>query len=173
MRALGFAAYGCLIALASPAAAQDKDPCPSGMVCANKPSTIVSIMKSMEPKTKVSTGDDGQPLIDVDGPTYDYSIFFMDCNGKKDCAAITFSANFDKDKILDVDLANRWNREHRVPKAYIDKDGQLYLQMEVSTVGGITPANFRDWKQWWDDALVDFSNLYDSESAARDPKNKT
>ncbi len=173
MRRVYLAAIGvAVLAMGGPAGASDDKPCPSGLVCASKPDTITSIMKSLEPKVKMRKADDDDPVIDVEGPVYDYEVMFMDCKNRAQCAAVTFSSAFKAEPLLDVDFANRWNREHRIPKAYVDKDGALYLQLEVSTIGGLTRANFRDWKEWWDSGLSDFAKFYDKESDARDPKKK-
>ena len=162
-----------LVAVAAPAGAEDTSPCTDNLVCASKPSSVYSEMRAMERSAKLKKDSDGDPMIEVDGPTYKYVVMFMDCEKNAQCAAITFSARFDLDPVITVVHANRWNANHRVPKAFIDKDGELYLQMEISTVGGLTRANFRDLKAWWDSGLRDYSDYFDKESAERDPKNRT
>jgi hypothetical protein len=40
-----------------------------------------------------------------------------------------------------LDFVNAWNSQKRFVKAYVDKDGQIALSMEIMLVGGVAPAN--------------------------------
>ncbi|WP_375396305.1 YbjN domain-containing protein [uncultured Sphingomonas sp.] len=155
-----------LAAFAGPADAKDTLPCPSGLVCATVPATVTDFIKSIDPKAVVSKDSKGLPKIDLSA-AYKYSIYFRDCENNTQCAAITFVSDFTPDPAIDLAFVNKWNRDFRVPKAYLGDDGALNLEFEVSTVGGITQANLRDVKSWFESGLGDFGGFYDKQSTAR------
>jgi hypothetical protein len=163
-----------LAVLSGSAMASDTLPCAAGMICANKPETVTDQIQKLEPKAKTTKAENGTPTIAIDGEYYNYFIYFKDCEEGKDCAAIAFSADFTKDAAIDLAFVNKWNRNSRIAKAYIGDDGGMFLTLDVSTVGGLSKANFADWKGWWESQLSEFADFYDAESKTKsDPRKKT
>lgn len=155
------AAGGAAMLLAGQADASDKRPCPANLICANKPSSIMDLITGSDPSAQVGVDKEGRPKVTITNKAYKYTIYFADCDGKVNCSALTFSSDFTKDPTITLAFVNGFNKGFRVPKASLEDDGTMFLQMEVSTVGGISRENFLDWKGWWDAGLNDFADYVD------------
>ena len=146
VRLLGAAA---LTMVAATAAAKDDQPCAKGMVCASAPGTIVKVMQEAGFKAKLTTDRLGDPMIESAASGYNYELLFYGCENKRDCDSVQFYMKFDKGVENTPAYANKWNVENRFIQMAAHPDTTLSLQHDVSTVGGLTPANFKDLLDWW------------------------
>ncbi|MEI9850087.1 MAG: YbjN domain-containing protein [Sphingomonas sp.] len=54
------------------------------------------------------------------------------------------------DPVVSTDRINEWNRDHRYGRAYIDKEGDPVVEMDVDLdKGGISRALFDDYVATW------------------------
>lgn len=44
-----------------------------------------------------------------------------------------------------LETVNRWNRDRRYSRSYLDKDGDLHLELDLDLVGGVTEARILDF----------------------------
>lgn len=61
-----------------------------------------------------------------------------------DQESIQAYAGFKSDK-ANLSKINDWNRSKRYSRAYIDKDGDPVIELDLDLVGGVTPARFVDF----------------------------
>lgn len=61
-----------------------------------------------------------------------------------DQESIQAYAGFKSDK-ANLSKINDWNRSKRYSRAYIDKEGDPVIELDLDLVGGITPARFVDF----------------------------
>ena len=161
---LKMAAVALGIGLAGPAMAADNGPCAAGLVCASTPQTVVDALKAIAPDAKVGTSTDGTPKFSISA-AYNYDITFTDCDeGGKKCAALVFESGFTKDPKVDLAFVNDFNVQSRIAKASLDGEGQVNVRYDFSTVGGVTSANLKDVKEWWDSQLGSYSEFYKQRS---------
>lgn len=107
------------------------------------------------------TDDYGDPVIDsrIDGTRFNVS--FYDCDPGP-CGSIQFSAGFDMNDPVSPRVINEWNRDHRFGKAFLDKEGDPFLQLDVMMSGdGIGKRNFDEILSMWQDALSEFRTTID------------
>lgn len=149
------------------AEAADKAPCPAGLVCASKPSTVFDQVRLLSPDAKLGTAKDGTPQIDVTDKTYKYTIYFEDCDGKTACASLYFMVAFSPDDLADLAFVNKWNVDKRPARAIRYDDGSIALVYDVSTLGGLTVTNFKDVVGWWDSTLDEFSDFFEAQEKAK------
>lgn len=153
------------------ASAVDKLPCPAGMICASKPDTILSLMKTLSPTAKAGLTKEGERKIDVTDQSYKYTIYFRDCAVEHTgCAALTFVVSFSADPVADMAFVNKWNSDKRPTRAIYNEDGSVDIQYDMSTYGGVSVDNFKDVKGWWDSALSDFADFYKTADEAKNGK---
>ena len=145
---IAFAVFAAGLFAASPAAAQDKNPCPAGLVCASDPATVKAAMEKAGLKVTQSTDDGGDPMLSANNG-YDFDVYFYDCVDHKQCDALRFEVVFKQDGTNTVDLANKWNASKRFLQMSLIKDGKLRAAYDVATIGGINQANFADILDWW------------------------
>lgn len=135
-----------LLAGASPALAQ--------LVDATNPSRIYEIAKGFG-SAELDKDSQGDPRITgrIDGTKY--GIYFYGCSNGRDCDDIQFSAGWSGAKVT-LDDVNRWNRQKRYGKAYLDRDGDPRLEMVVNIDYGVSSKNLEDSFSWWMKALKGF-----------------
>lgn len=167
MRTVSVAAAILCLWWTGAAQAADKAPCPAGLVCASKPSSVFDQVRALSPTATLGAAKDGTPEIDVTDKTYKYTIFFDDCDGRTACASLYFIVTFSAEDLADLAFVNKWNVNNRLARAMRYDDGSIALVYDVSTYGGLTIANFRDVVGWWDTTLDEFSDFYDAQDKAR------
>ncbi|WP_233902007.1 YbjN domain-containing protein [Paracoccus denitrificans] len=124
------------------------------------PEVIRLMMMDFGLPTKLTTDAAGDPLIEsrIDGTSF--QVYFYQC--EKTCAAIQFSAGFDLDDSMSESMANRWNREKRFGKVWLDETGDPFIEMDIGVAGdGIGRKNFDDALDTWRIVLSDFRDFID------------
>ena len=152
--ALRLTALALLLGLAMP-------PQTAGAQVLGDPDVIAELLIDYGLRVERGTDDYGDPVLDsrIDGTRF--SVGFYACDPKP-CESIQFSAGFDMPAPLPPRLVADWNRNHRFGKAFLDDDGDPYLQMDVMTAGdGIGRRNFEEILSMWQTALSDFRSTID------------
>jgi hypothetical protein len=148
------------LALAAPAMAKDTDDCLPGLICASTPETIVKAIQAAGYKAKLTKDDSGDPKIDSAAAGYDFQVYFYDCEKHLQCSSIQFVISFNHEGYEDAVLAEQWNENSRMGKAYLEKDGGLTVRHDISTVGGLNQKNFEDTLNWWSTTLGDVAEFW-------------
>lgn len=136
----------CAVAVAlslvlSPAAwAQD-------LVDATNPEKILEIARGYG-SAELEVDKDNDPLIVGRMNGFRYKVFFFGCDDGKDCKSIQFWT-FTKAPQNALEAVNKWNREYRFGRGYLDKEGDITIEMDVNLWGGVTPKNLDDSFDYW------------------------
>ncbi len=151
----------------SQAQAADKEPCGKAMVCASDPQSVVSAIQAAGYKAVLKNSKTtGNPMIDSAAAGYNYSIFFYECEEKKDCASLQFSISFADDGANTPELANLWNKTKRFSQMAVDDDKSLSFSYDVTTLGGLNQKNFADVVDWWATMLGELGRFFKDQEAA-------
>ncbi len=99
----------------------------------------------------------GDPKIEgrIDGKGY--SVYFYGCEDGKDCRSINLATGWASDGQYTIDEVNKWNRENRFVKAYIDDEGDPILEMDVNLHLGVTRDNLDKTFDWWSYMMGEFT----------------
>lgn len=149
-------ATAALIALgaALPAAAQS--------VSAHYPETIVDALRDAGYKAVLTVDDVGDPKISSAASGVSYSIWFYGCDDENArCTDVQFVAGFDLSTPFDPGPINDWNRSNTIGQAYLDEDGDPYVQHYVVALDGLSRQGFDLLLRRWEIALSDFRALID------------
>ena len=136
---------------ASPAFAQQ--------VTAQDPQSVASALLAAGYKAEVKKDDTGDPLISSSSSGSKFAIFFYNCSNNANCATVQFHAAFDTptDKTPSLEQINAWNRTQRFGRAYLDKEGDPAIEMDIDLDdGGISQALFIDNLEFWVSVLAEF-----------------
>jgi len=64
---------------------------------------------------------------------------YLYCDEKSGaCDSLTYSLGFTASSDFTLAMANKWNRDKRYAKAYIDTDGGMVMEYDLSFSGGVT-----------------------------------
>ncbi len=98
---------------------------------------------------KISGKIEGQP----------YTIYFSSCNKQthKDCFDLDIYAGYVGSK-PSQDKINDWNFNTRFARAYIDKDGNAGMDMDVNLEHGVTADNMDSTLGLWAELVKKFSD---------------
>lgn len=129
---------------AAPVAAQSADDILDG----SDPGAILEIARGY-----------GSAMLDVDGvgdPKISgriggqpYDVFFYGCDdGGQNCMSLQFTTWYVGTRPT-AEVVTKWNDENRFGTAYLDRDGDLAIDMDVNLFGGVTRRNLDDTFDWW------------------------
>ncbi|HEY0623687.1 YbjN domain-containing protein [Sphingomonas sp.] len=136
-------------ACALPAAAQT--------INVRDPELVAELLRKEGYQAKVDEKKEGEdPVITSAAAGSTFGIYFYNCEKGKNCQSVQFYAGFQKPK-MDLARANAWNRDKRFGRAYIDKDGDAALEMDVNVEpGGMPRELFADSLNIWSDLIGEF-----------------
>lgn len=131
----------------------------SDLIDATDPTEILNIARGFG-SANLDRDSDGDPRITgrIDG--YRYSVFFYGCASGERCTNIAFNAGWIT-KDVDLDRINEWNRDRRYGRAYLDRDGDPVVEMDVNIEFGVSRMNFDDTFALWSSILKEFANYVD------------
>ncbi|HET20032.1 MAG TPA: YbjN domain-containing protein, partial [Chromatiales bacterium] len=113
-----------------------------GLVDGSRPEDVLEIAKGFG-LAELEKDKDGDPLISGRIQGVKYGIHFYGCVDNKSCSNIHMFAFFDGEGISFRHI-NDWNTETRFGKAYIDKDGDAAIEMNVNLGYGVSRKNLED-----------------------------
>jgi hypothetical protein len=132
-------------------------PVQAEMVRGQDPGTVVRALQGAGYTAKLSADKGGDPMItsSVSGTTF--QVYFYNCTQNKDCATIQFHSGYDLKTSPSLEKINEWNRSKRFGRAFLDKENDPILEMDIDVDdGGISSALFSDNLEFWASVLADF-----------------
>jgi hypothetical protein len=126
-------------------------------VRAQDPGSVVRALQGGGYSAKLGVDKVGDPMVTsaVGGTTF--QIFFYNCTNHKDCATVQFHSGYDFDHALPLETINEWNRSQRFGRAYLDKENDPILEMDVDLDdGGVAPLLFIDNIEFWTSILGNY-----------------
>lgn len=112
-------------------------------------------------KADLSTDDTGDPMIKSATDGLNFTVYFYDCTAKPRCKALQFATSFDLKTPMTAAKINEWNKGNRYLKAYIDDEGDPYVQYDVNINAGRTISGLKDDFDIWTSMLGDFTKFID------------
>lgn len=147
---LTFALGVCLTCIFASSAMASND-----IVTASDHEAVLEIAKGFG-SADLSTTGKGTPVLKgrMDGTKY--AVWFAGCSDGKSCSTLQFLGVW-KIKDFPFEKVNTWNAQKMYTRAYIDKDGDLILEMDVFMRYGMTKKNLEEMFDLWQTSLKHFS----------------
>ena len=108
---------------------------------------ILNLMRGYGSAT-LGTQDSGDPKISGKIEGQPYSIYFSNCTDNKNCEDVDLYAGYLGIK-PSADKINAWNRDTRFARAYLDKDGDAGIDMDINLVHGVSADNLDSTLSIW------------------------
>ena len=134
-------------------------PAQAQMVRAQDPDSVVEALQASGYTATLGTDGVGDPMVTsaVGGTTF--QIYFYNCTDNRECATVQFHSGYDLAG-QDVERMNEWNRTKRFARAYLDREDDPILEMDVDLDdGGVSRPLFIDNLQFWTSVLADFERF--------------
>lgn len=150
-----------LLLLAVPARAAD-------LVSASDIPSVTTALAAAGYKADLRRDDDGIRYLLVNEGPEEFSISFGDCEDDVEatgCKLLIFDASWDAESGLDVETANRFNRDATLAHAFVDDDGVFVLTLVINTLGGLPTENFAAVLAEWQAADADLAAIIGEDRA--------
>ena len=148
------AAAGLVVMVAVPAQGQ--------MVDATAPGVLADILRQEGYSAKLETDKVGDPIIQSASHGVTWAIYFYDCNSDgRYCKDIQFAAGFDKNRPTELARINEWNRGKRFGKAYLDEEGDPFIEYDLTFEGGVSRSNVSAALKIWGMVLNEYTTFID------------
>jgi hypothetical protein len=132
-------------------------PAQAQMVKAQDPDSLVQALQGAGYTAKLGTDKVGDPMITSGVSGTSFQIFFYNCIDHKACATVQFHSGYDLTNPVSLERINEWNRGQRFGRAYLDKENDPILEMDVDLDdGGLAPLLFIDNIEFWASILGNF-----------------
>jgi len=136
----------------------DEPSTPTKMIGKDSSKRAAELMQEEGFRAKIEVDEYGEIEIHSASGGSKFSIYFTACDESvKNCEIILFSAGFDFEEPQDIDTTNEWNQS-RHTKAFLDDEGDPYLQHSVNVLYGVSEANFIDTLSWFTSQLAAFED---------------
>lgn len=134
------------------------------LVSPSNPKDIIQIVEAHGWPATFNAPDDDDPWIESRYNGMKFLVIFMNCNDDhKQCKTLQYYMGFSDAKDTTLEKLNEWNRTKRFARAYIDKEGDPVLEMDVDVdFAGLPRENIGETLNTWTtlmDSYHDF--LYD------------
>lgn len=135
-------------------------PAHAELVNASSPSTIKAMIESRGWPAKLVTKDSGNPYISSEIKGMKFAILFMNCSNGRNCKTLQYYIGFGGSKDVSLSRINKWNKEKRFARAYIDNDGDPVLEMDVDLdFNGIPRENLGETLNTWASLVDSYSDF--------------
>ncbi len=133
------------VAAAPPEATEAVDPTTADLLDGIDPAAVTGVLDLLGHEYRVGYDNYGAPLIgilpDDLGGTREMYVLFNACDTGNVCEDITL-VSWDLERgPIHLEMINRWNRDNRFLRAFIDPDYGPVLQMDINSGGGLGPAS--------------------------------
>lgn len=131
-------------------------------VSAAWPESLVSALQDAGYRARLTRDGHGDPKIESAVAGADFEIFFYGCDmSGAACTDVQFIAGFDLAAGISVQAANSWNREKLMGEAYVDEEGDPFIEYFLPGLDGMSRHSFNAILDRWETALSEFTAYID------------
>ena len=137
-------------------APDETSPAAAGLIDASDPKTIVRLLRQRGYAADLNVDQSGAVEIRTSHDSPNFWLFFEACAPDfTQCEVITLAAGFDFDAPQVPGLLGNWNEE-RFSKAYLDSEGDPFVEFTINMLHGVSPENFIDTLDWFGREITEF-----------------
>jgi Putative bacterial sensory transduction regulator len=108
------------------------------------PEQLATVLTQAGMRSQVATTQDGQKYVKVSvGELKSPYVALGNCNNQG-CGDLLFGAYFNADPNVTADNVNAWNAQYRFAKVYLDSDGGVAFELDMTLAGGVTLENIKE-----------------------------
>jgi len=140
---------------------------------ATDPQSLLDQFEGLGMDARLEPYESGRQRIRAKVAGVNYALAFYGClDDMTDCRGMMFTAGFDMAEPVGWEVVNDWNETRVYSRAFIDEEGDPYVQMPVPTAEALSEDEIRRLVDIWESAVIKFTDTIgferseDSASAA-------
>ncbi|GGB64548.1 MULTISPECIES: YbjN domain-containing protein [Henriciella] len=128
----------------------------ASLIDASDPMVVASLLAEEGYEVILSKQESGAVQIKSSVGAVNFWLYFQACAPDfTACEVITLASGFDFDTAQPPAIYGDWNRD-KLSKAYLDEDGDPFVEFSVNLVHGVTRDNFLDTVHWFTLEVMSF-----------------
>ncbi|HEX4736731.1 MAG TPA: YbjN domain-containing protein [Allosphingosinicella sp.] len=121
------------------------------------PQKLAAVMRTAGYQAELGTDNVGDPMITSAAAGSKFVVLFYNCTNHTACLTIQFQTAWAMKIKPTLAAVNEWNHGNRFGRAYIDKEGDPGIMMDINLdKGGMSPGLFSDNLEVWATVLGNF-----------------
>ena len=121
------------------------------------PQKLAAVMQAAGYQAELGKDNTGDPMITSAAAGSKFVVLFYNCTDHAACETIQFQTAWAMKVKPTLAAINEWNHGNRFGRAYIDKEGDPGIMMDINLdKGGMSPGLFRDNLEVWVTVLGNF-----------------
>ena len=155
-------AAASLAAESAPASPPPVQRAAPGKVSVADPASLVAALQKAGYKAKL-TYDEGKPEIESSAAGATFYLYFQNCESKDGCEDVMIQSAYDMAKdAVTLETINKFNRDNRWARAYLDDEDDPVLESDLVFAGKqMDEAAFIEGVKAWDEVLGRFHKAID------------
>jgi hypothetical protein len=128
-----------------------------GQTVTADPQRLVSALQAAGYQADLGKDNTGDPMITSAAAGSKFVVLFYNCTDHAACQTIQFQTAWAMKVKPTLAAINEWNHGNRFGRAYLDKEGDPGIMMDINLdKGGMSPGLFRDNLEVWAAVLGNF-----------------
>jgi hypothetical protein len=128
-------------------------------VTAARPESVAEVIRGKGFEVEITKDSGGDPMINAEKEGTKFVVLFYGCTDGKNCATVGFYAGWSGTS-AGMEKVNDWNRTQRFGRAYIDKEDDPCIEMDVDLDdGGMSRLLFEDNVEFWMTVMSQYSKF--------------
>jgi hypothetical protein len=104
----------------------------------------------------LTKSDSGAPRIKGRISGTSYEVVFYGCRNNERCRSLQLYAAWEVSREIALEKINEWNKGKRFGRAYLDKDGDPFLEFDIEMEYGMSRRNLEECFKNWELLLEEF-----------------
>jgi len=109
---------------------------------------VVRLLEAAGYRATLGVDGVGEPLVSSHAADADFFVSFYGCDAGR-CGSIQFRSGFALEDDVPLEVANEWNQQMRYAEAWIDEEGDPWLEMDIDLSEGATEAQVTGYIEIW------------------------
>jgi len=118
------------------------------------PDDVAAVLRAKSQTVEITKDKDGDPLLKITSAASKYSVYFYNRNRGMRYDSIQFATSFDT--ITAARIAD-WNKSKRFGRVYLERDGKVWIEMDIETTRGFTTEALEENLDRWLAVLDEFT----------------
>lgn len=121
---------------------------------------MAAFLKAKGYPVTAAKDDNGLSILKSTAVGVNFDVYFFDCNKAERCQAMQFAAGWTMSTPVKLEMLNKWNRDNRYMRAYVQEGGALYGELDMVVAPGGSTDQIEAYRKHWERVLGNFKTAF-------------